>query len=169
MTNALELNVPDGLPFINFSRELDYPVSQVFHAYSDPDLIVQWLGPRGMKMEIEHYDFRSGGSYRYIHTGREGVPYTFSGIFHTVRDNEFAIQTFEFSGYPDVVSLEFMTLEPLDGGRTRISAHSVYPSMEARDGMAASGMEGGVAEGFDRLDELLAQLQEGALQGEGAP
>ena len=169
MTNALELNVPDGLPFINFSRELDYPVSQVFRAYQDPDLIVQWLGPRGMKMEIEHYDFRSGGSYRYIHTGPDGVPYTFSGIFHTVRENEFAIQTFEFSGYPDVVSIEFMTMEELDGGRTRISAHSVYPSMEARDGMAASGMEGGVSEGFERLDELLAQLQEGALQGEGAP
>ena len=155
MTNALELNVPDGLPFINFSRELDYPVSQVFRAYSDPDLIVQWLGPRGMKMEIEHYDFRTGGSYRYIHTGPEGVPYVFSGIFH--------------SGHPDVVSIEFMTMEALDGDRTRISAHSVYPSMDARDGMAASGMEGGVAEGFERLEELLAQLQEGALQGEGAP
>ena len=169
MTNALELNVPEGQPFINFSRELDYPVPQVFRAYADPDLLVHWLGPRGMKMEIDHYDYRTGGSYRYIHTGPDGVPYAFSGIFHTVRENEFAVQTFEFSGYPDVVSIEFMTLEQLDGDRTRISAHSVYPSIEARDGMAASGMESGVAEGFDRLDELLAQLQEGALQGEGAP
>lgn len=169
MTNALELNVPEGQPFINFSRELDYPVPQVFRAYADPDLLVHWLGPRGMKMEIDHYDYRTGGSYRYIHTGPDGVPYAFSGIFHTVRENEFAVQTFEFSGYPDVVSIEFMTLEQLDGDRTRISAHSVYPTMEARDGMAASGMEAGVAEGFDRLDELLAQLQEGALQGEGAP
>ena len=169
MTNALELNVPDGLPFINFSREVDYPVAQVFRAYAEPDLIVQWLGPRGMKMEIKHYDFRTGGSYSYIHTGPDGVPYEFRGIFHTVRENESAIQTFEFSGYPDVASLEFMTLEALDGDRTRITAHSVYPSMEARDGMAASGMEAGVAEGFDRMDELLAQLQEGAVQGEGAP
>ena len=168
MTNALELHVPDGLPFINFSREIDYPVAQVFRAYADPDLIVQWLGPRGMKMEIDHYDFRTGGSYRYIHTGPDGVPYEFRGIFHTVRENEAAIQTFEFSGYPDVTSLEFMTLESLDGDRTRVSAHSVYPSMEARDGMAASGMESGVAEGFDRLDELLAQLQPEALQGRGA-
>lgn len=169
MTNALELNVPEGVPFINFSREIDYPVAQVFTAYSDPDLLVQWLGPRGMKMDIDHYDFRSGGSYRYIHTGPDGVPYEFSGIFHTVRENEFAVQTFEFSGYPDVVSIEFLTLEQLDGDRTRVLTHAVYPTMEARDGMAASGMEGGVAEGFDRLDELLAQLQEGSLQGEGAP
>lgn len=169
MTNALELTVPDGLPFINFSREVDYPVAQVFRAYAEPDLVVQWLGPRGMKMEINHYDFRTGGSYSYIHTGPDGVPYEFRGIFHTVRENEAAIQTFEFSGYPDVASLEFMTLEALDGDRTRIRAHSVYPSLEARDGMVSSGMEGGVAEGFERLDELLAQLREGAVQGEGAP
>ncbi|MBP3043647.1 SRPBCC family protein [Arthrobacter jiangjiafuii] len=169
MTNALELNVPEGVPFINFSRELDFPVSQVFHAYADPELIVQWLGPRGMQMEVDHYDFHTGGSYRYIHTGPDGVPYAFSGIFHSVKEDESAIQTFEFSGYPDVVSIEFMTVEQLDGDRTRISVHAVYPSMEARDGMAASGMEGGVAEGFERLDELLAQLQEGSLQGEGAP
>ncbi|MFJ7749011.1 SRPBCC family protein [Arthrobacter sp. NPDC097144] len=168
MTNALELNVPDGLPFINFSREVDYPVASVFRAYAEPDLILQWLGPRGMKMEINHYDFRTGGSYSYIHTGPDGVPYEFRGIFHTVRENESAIQTFEFSGYPDVASLEFMTLVALDGDRTRISAHAVYPSMEARDGMAASGMEAGVAEGFDRMDELLAQLQPGAVQGRGA-
>ncbi|CEA09710.1 hypothetical protein BN1051_03082 [Arthrobacter saudimassiliensis] len=167
MTNALQLTVPEGLPFIDFSREVDYPVAQVFRAYADPDLLVQWLGPRGMKMEMDHYDFRSGGTYRYIHTGPDGVPYVFSGMFHTVRENEFAVQTFEFSGYPDVVSIEFMTLEELPGGRTRISAHSVYPSMEARDGMAASGMESGVAEGFDRMEELLAQLQPDALQGRG--
>ncbi|MCC3295948.1 SRPBCC family protein [Arthrobacter sp. zg-Y411] len=168
MTNALQLSVPDGVPFIDFSREVDYPVAQVFRAYAEPDLILQWLGPRGMKMEINHYDFRTGGSYSYIHTGPDGVPYEFRGIFHTVRENEAAIQTFEFSGYPDVTSLEFMTLTALDGGRTRITAHAVYPSMEARDGMAASGMEAGVAEGFDRMDELLAQLQPEPLQGRGA-
>ena len=165
MTNALQLTVPDGVPFIDFSREVEYPVAQVFRAYAEPDLILQWLGPRGM--EINHYDFRTGGSYSYIHTGPDGVPYEFRGIFHTVRENEAAIQTFEFSGYPDVTSLEFMTLEALDGDRTRITAHSVYPSMEARDGMAASGMEAGVAEGFDRMEELLAQLQPAPLQGRG--
>ena len=168
MTNALQLTVPEGLPFIDFSREIDYPVEQVFRAYADPDLLVQWLGPRGMSMSINHYDFRTGGTYSYIHTGPDGVPYVFSGMFHTVRENEFAVQTFEFSGYPDVVSTEFMTLEALPDGRTRVSAHSVYPSMEARDGMAASGMEAGVAEGFDRMDELLAQLQPDVLQGKGS-
>ena len=164
MTNALQLSVPDGVPFIDYSRELDFPVAEVFRAHRDPELIVQWLGPRGMKMEVDHYDFVTGGTYKYTHTGPEGIPYDFSGVFHTVRDNEFAIQTFEFSGYPDVVSIESQTFEDLGNGRTRLSGHAVYPTMEARDGMAASGMEEGLGEGYDRLEELL-----NAMSGAGTP
>ena len=155
MNNALHLTVPEGLPFIDYQREFDFPVGDVFRAHAEPDLIKEWLGPRGMRMEIDHYDFRPGGTYRYVHTGPDGVPYTFNGVFHTVRTNQFAVQTFEFGGYPDVVSLDFMAFEDLGGGRCRLNGHSVYPSLEARDGMAASGMEGGMTEGYERLDELL--------------
>lgn len=155
MSNELKITAPEGIPFIDTEREFDFPVADVFRAHKDPDLVVQWLGPRGMTMQMGHYDFRSGGSYSYLHTGPDGVPYEFSGVFHTVRENEFALQTFEFGGYPDVVSLEFMTFEDLGNGRTRLKGHSVYPSQEARDGMLQSGMEGGMTEGYERLDELL--------------
>lgn len=155
MSNPLKLFVPDGIPFIDFEREFDYPVEAVFEAHRDPEAIAQWLGPRSVTAEIHHYDFRTGGSYRYTHTGPDGVAYGFSGVFHTVRDNEFAIQTFEFDGYPDVVSMEFLTFGDLGNGRTKLSGHSVYPSQKARDGMAQSGMEYGMTEGYERLDELL--------------
>lgn len=155
MSNALKLSVPEGLPFIDYEREFDFPVADVFRAHKEPDLIIQWLGPRRMKMEINHYDFRTGGSYSYLHTGPDGGAYEFSGVFHTVRENDFAVQTFEFGGYPDVVSLEFMTFEDLGSGRSRIRGHSVYPTQVARDGMAQSGMESGMSEGYERLDELL--------------
>ncbi|MCC2661758.1 MAG: polyketide cyclase [Arthrobacter sp.] len=157
MSNALKLTVPDGVPFIDFEREFDFPVADVFRAHREPELITQWLGPRGTYVDIDHYDFRSGGSYLYNHTGPDGVAYSFNGIFHTVRENEFAIQTFEFSGYPDVVSIEFMNFEDLGGGRCRIRGHSVYPTQEARDGMAQSGMEAGMTDGYERLEELLAK------------
>ncbi|WP_426998361.1 SRPBCC family protein [Pseudarthrobacter sp. N5] len=156
MRNDLKLSVPDGVPYIDFEREFDFPVADVFRAHKEPDLITRWLGPRGTNVEIDHYDFRTGGSYLYRHTGPDGVAYDFSGIFHTVRENDFAIQTFEFSGYPDIVSTEFLTFEDLGGGRCKLIGHSMYPSQEARDGMAQSGMEGGISEGYDRLDELLA-------------
>lgn len=155
MSNPLKLSVPEGLPFIDTEREFDFPVEAVFAAHKDPELIAQWLGPRGMTAEIDHYDFRTGGGYRYTHVDPDGGRYTFSGVFHTVRENEFAIQTFEFHGYPDVVSIEFLTFEDLGGGRCKLTGHSVYPTQEARDGMAQSGMEGGMTEGYERLDELL--------------
>ena len=156
MSNALKLTVPEGLPFIDFERAFDFPVADVFRAHKEPDLLAQWLGPRRVTMDVDHYDFRTGGSYRYTHTGPDGVAHRFSGVFHTVRDNDFAIQTFEYGGYPDVVSIEFLTFQDLGGGRTRLTGHAVYPSMAARDGMAQSGMEGGLTEGYERLEELLA-------------
>ena len=164
MTNALTVTVPEGLPFIEFEREFDFPVADVFRAHKEPELVAQWLGPRRLGMEIDHYDFRTGGSYLYTHIGPDGAAYRFSGVFHTVRENDFAIQTFEFDGYPDVVSIEFLTFEDLGGGRTRLTAHAVYPSMEARDGMAQSGMEGGLSEAYERLEELLAGAVTGTPQ-----
>jgi uncharacterized protein YndB with AHSA1/START domain len=157
MSNALKLTVPDGVPFIDFVRDFDFPVGDVFRAHADPELVAGWLGPRDMTVQIDHYDFRTGGSYRYLHTGPDGIPYAFSGIFHTIRENDFAVQTFEFSGYPDVVSIEFLTFEDLGNGRSRLRAHCVYPTQQARDGMAESGMEPGLVECYEQLEELLAQ------------
>jgi uncharacterized protein YndB with AHSA1/START domain len=157
MSNALKLTVPEGQPYIDFERDFDFPVADVFRAHKEPGMVSQWLGPRAMKAEMDHYDFRTGGSYRYTHIGPDGSRYGFNGIFHTVRENDFAIQTFEYDGYPDVVSIEFLTFQDLGDGQCRLLGHSVYPTQEARDGMAQSGMEGGMTEGYERLDELLSK------------
>ncbi|MGJ4843216.1 SRPBCC family protein [Leifsonia sp. Le1] len=156
MSNAVTITAPDGLPYVDIEREFDYPVEKVFLAHKDPALIAQWLGPRGYEMDVEEYDYTTGGHYRYVHRDPNGGEYGFRGVFHVVRDNEFAIQTFEFEGFPDVVSIESVTFEPLDGGRTRVKAHAVYPTLEARDGMVASGQAKGVTEGYERLDAVLA-------------
>ena len=91
-----------------------------------------------------------------MHTNPEGESYGFNGTFHSVRENEFAIQTFEFEGYPDVVAIESITFEDLGDGRSRLRIHSVYPAVEARDGMVQSNMELGVREGYERLDAIVA-------------
>jgi len=158
MTNPVTITAPEGVPFIDISREFDAPVAAVFRAHAEPDLIKQWMGPNGYEMDIDHFDFTSGGGYRYIHRNPAGEEYAFNGVFHVVRDNDFAIQTFEFEGFPDVVSIESLTFEDLGGGRTRLRAHAVYPSLEARDGMIASNMEVGVTEGYERLDKVAASL-----------
>ncbi len=155
MSTPLNLSIPEGTPFIDFSREFDFPVAAVFEAHRDPALVAQWLGPNGMEMTIDHYDFRTAGSYKYTHSNETGS-YGFTGVFHTVRENEFAIQTFEFDGQPDVVAMDYMRFEALDRNRCRLVGHSVYPTIEARDGMAASGMEEGMSQGYQRLEALLS-------------
>ena len=156
MTNPLHVEAPEGVPFIDATREFDAPVEAVFRAHRDPDLVTRWLGPGKYKMDLGRWDFTSGGSWAYTHTGPDGDEYRFRGVFHTVRENEFAIQTFEFEGYPDVVAIESMTFEDLGDGRSRLRLHTTYPSVESRDGMVASGMESGMSEGYRRLDDVLA-------------
>ena len=158
MTNPVTITAPEGLPFIDIEREFDAPVAAVFRAHAEPDLIKQWLGPNGYEMDIEHFDFTSGGGYRYVHRNPEGQEFAFNGVFHVVRENDFAIQTFEFEGFPDVVSIESLTFAEVGNGRTRLRAHAVYPTLEARDGMIASNMEVGVVEGYERLDKVAASL-----------
>ena len=157
-TNALTVTAPEGVQYVDFVREFDAPVAAVFRAHAEPDLVKQWLGPDGYDVEIERFNFVTGGGYRYIHRAPDGEEYAFNGVFHVVRPNDFAIQTFEYEGFPDAVSIVSMRFEDLGNGRTRLVGHSVYPSQEARDGMVSSGMERGMTEGYNRLDQLLTTL-----------
>lgn len=154
MSNALKVTAPEGLPFVDFEREFDAPVSAVFNAHRDPALVAQWMGPDGYVSDMKEWDFRTGGAWHYVQHDPTGGDYEFRGTFHTVRENEFAIQTFEFLGFPDVVSIESMTFTDLGDGRTRLSGRAVYPTLEARDGMVSSGMERGMSEGYDRLERI---------------
>ena len=158
-TNAYqtEITADADLPLVRITREFDAPPERVFQAHTDPALFAQWIGPRGYEMTIDHFDCRTGGSYRYEHGNGDGETYAFRGCFHEVRPSELIVQTFTFEGFPDGVALERLVLEGLDGGtRTRLTATSLVDSFEARDAFLASGMESGVREGYEKLDELLA-------------
>ena len=145
---------PD-VPLVRITREFDAPPEKVFRAHTDPELLVRWLGPRGVEMRIDSFDCRTGGSYRYVHIS-DGEEYGFRGCFHEVRPAELIVQTFTFEGVPDGVALERLVLTDLGNGRTRLTATSLVDSFEGRDAFLASGMETGVREGYERLDELLA-------------
>jgi uncharacterized protein YndB with AHSA1/START domain len=159
--NKTLVTVEPGKQEVFITREFDAPRELVYKAHTDPKLYVQWLGPRGYEMILEKFEPYSGGSYHYIHKDKDGNEYSFRGAFHEIAP-ERMIQTFEFDGYPGHVSLDSMTLEELPGNRTRITVHSVFQSVSDRDGMVQSGMERGITEGYERLDEVLesiAQLQ----------
>jgi uncharacterized protein YndB with AHSA1/START domain len=154
-THETQIEADPQVPLVRIVREFDAPPEKVFRAHTDPELVVRWLGPRGLTMTIDTWDCRTGGSYRYVHE-RDGEEYGFRGTFHEVRPDELIVQTFTFEGFPDGVALEKLTLEDLGGGRTRLVATSLVDSFEGRDAFVASGMETGVVEGYERLDEVLA-------------
>ncbi len=146
-----------GIPQIISEREFDAPRELLFRAWTEPDLLKQWLGPRNLTMEIDRYDVRDGGTWRYVHRDDEGNEYAFHGVFHGDPSPEGMVQTFEYEGYPGHVSLDTLTFEERDG-KTIVRTNTVFQSVEARDGMMQSGMEYGVDDGYDRLDELIAKL-----------
>ncbi|MGD9961694.1 SRPBCC family protein [Nocardioides sp.] len=153
-----EITAPPDLPTITIVREFDAPRERVFRAYTDPELVARWLGPRDTTMRIDEWESVTGGHYRYAAERNGEVIASFYGSFHEVRPHERLVQTFTFDGYPDGVSLETMTFEELDGGRCRLVGLSVVDSMEVRDLIMSSGMDVGVNEGYQKLDELLASL-----------
>ena len=155
MSNATTITARPGEQVVDIERVLDAPLADVYRAYSEPELIAQWLGPHGYEMDVGRFDLRDGGEWAYVHRAPEGGEFAFRGSFHSVRPLESITQTFEYLGAPGHVSLESVTFEDL-GGSTRIRGHAVYQSVEDRDAMIASGMEHGVVEGFERLDSLLA-------------
>lgn len=158
ITTSMHLTAEPGTQLITFEREVAAPRDLVYRAYTEPELLVQWLGPRRLAMRVERFDLRHGGSWRYVHIDTDGTEYGFRGVFHGTPSPDRMTQTFEFDGAPGHVSLDTLVLVDL-GDRTLIRTSSVHQSVEARDAMLASGMEGGVVEGFERLDELLARLQ----------
>ena len=157
--NPTVITAEPGKQELFITREFDAPRELVFKAHTDPQLYVQWLGPRGYEMVLETFEPYSGGRYRYIHKDQDGNEYGFHGVFHEISE-ELMIQTFEFEGLPEKghVTLDTMRLEALPGDRTRITIQSVYQSVADRDGMIQSGMERGVNDGYERLDDLLAKM-----------
>jgi uncharacterized protein YndB with AHSA1/START domain len=110
-------------------------------------------------MKIEKFDNKSGGAYRFVHYDENGNEFGFNGVIHEVLEPERMIRTFEFEGLPERghVSLETAIFEALEGNRTKLKVQSVFKSVADRDGMINSGMEGGMNEGFEKLEKLLAK------------
>ncbi|WP_245617769.1 SRPBCC family protein [Methanobacterium arcticum] len=159
--NKTKITAEPGKQEIFIIREFNAPRELVFKAYTDPDLYVQWIGPRELETNLEIFESKNGGSWRYIQKDPEGNEFAFHGVNHEVKAPERIIGTFEFEGLPETghVILEKTIFETLTGGRTKMTSQSVFLTIEDRDGMLQSGMEEGVNDSYNRLDELLEKMQ----------
>jgi uncharacterized protein YndB with AHSA1/START domain len=143
---------------IHTERVFDAPRDRVFAAYTDPELISEWWGPRGTTTIVAEMDVRTGGRWRFVSRDSDGNEFAFRGAYREVTPPERIVQTFEFEPMAGHVSVDTATFEDLGDGRTRIKTVSIFHTTEERDGMLESGMEKGMGETYDRLEELLARL-----------
>ena len=161
MQNKTQIIAEQGKQELFIIREFDAPRGLVYKTFSEADLVTQWLGPKECKCEVEKHENKTHGSWRYLSVDQHGNKVGFNGVIHEVCPPERIIRTFEFEGLPEKghVSLEFLTLEVLPDNRTKIIIHVVFKSVMDRDGMVQSGMEKGVVESHQRLDELMEKLK----------
>jgi uncharacterized protein YndB with AHSA1/START domain len=159
--NRSKVRAEPGKQELFISREFDAPRELVFKAHTDPKLYAQWVGPRRLTTTITKFEPRSGGMWRYVSKDKDGNEYAFHGVNHEVLAPERLIDTFEFEGLQEKghVSLQTLKLEELPGARTRLTIQVVFQSVADRDGMLQVGMEEGLNESHDRLEELLEKMK----------
>ncbi len=160
----VKITAEPGKQELIITREFDAPRALVFRTFTDPDLYVQWIGPRGLTTTLETFEPRTGGSWRYVQRDQGGNEFAFHGVHHEVLPPERMIGTFEFEGLPETghALLQVARFGELPGNQTRLTSQSVFLSVEDRDGMMQTGMEEGINQSYERLDELLEELQKTA-------
>ncbi len=146
-----------GTQEVVVTRTFDVPRERRFKALNDPRLIPEWWGPRYLTTAVDKLEARPGGSWRFVQQGESGDQHAFHGVYHSVVAPETMVMTFEYEGEPGHVALQTITLEDL-GGKTLLREHSVFQSLDDRDGMVQAGMEVGVNDSMDRLAELMLKM-----------
>ena len=143
---------------ILITREFDAPRDLVYKAWTTPELIKRWwAGKRGEVTSVE-VDLRVGGSWRYVMVASEGgFEVGFHGEYREIVPNERLVSTEVFEGFPDSEALDTLTLTETDG-RTTLTVLVEHETKEHRDGHINSGMEGGMQESMDALEQVAISL-----------
>ncbi len=161
-----QIDAKDDRQEVFIQRQFNAPRELVFETFSNPELIIQWMGPAPLTTEVVKLDHCSHGSWRFIHRDPEGTVHGFHGVIHEVCIPERIIRTFEYENLPERghVSLETINFEDLPGERSQVLIQSVYRSVEDRDAHMSSGLEHGIQRSHDQLDQLLQRLVLGSAQ-----
>jgi uncharacterized protein YndB with AHSA1/START domain len=154
--NKAVLSTP-GEREILTERVFDARRERVWAAYTDPELIPRWWGLRGSETRVDQLELRPGGAWRFVESNSDGSEAAFRGIYREVTPIERLVYTFEYEGKPGHVLIDTVELEDR-GERTKLIVHSQFHSTEERDWMIEAGMERGLNEGYEQLDELFEAL-----------
>ncbi len=142
---------------ILISRIFDASPDRVFRAHADPNALAQWWGPQGYESRIDRWELRKGGAWQIVQRAPDGTEHPFRGVFKEVVPPKRLTWTFEYEPMAGHISSQTVAFEPEPGGKTKLTVRVLFDDQAERDGMLASGMEWGMRQGYERLDEVLAK------------
>lgn len=159
MKNTMTVTMPTDREIV-VTRQFDAPRELVWETMCNPAYLKRWVFcPTGWEMTECVDDARVGGTFRWVWSSPEGGM-TMSGEYREVEPPVRAVRTEKYVVAGQELGEQLVTLElAAQGDKTLLTINLSYPSKEARDGAAASGMEQGMAVGYDRLDEILASVE----------
>src|SRR6266567_8554640 len=146
-TGTLNVTTPSDREIV-MTRVFDAPRALVFDAFTRPELLKRWFGPRGWSLEVCEVDYRVGGGFRFVLSGPDGQKMGMRGVYREIEPPVRSVHMESFDDYPGESQVTAVFTE--QGGKTTLTATVLYPSQEIRDAVIKSGMEHGAAESYDR-------------------
>ena len=158
---TLKVTTPTDCEIV-LTRVFDAPRHLVFGAFSKPELLRRWFGPRGWSLVVCEVDLKVGGGFRFVLRGPDGKEMGMRGVYREIVPPERSVHMESYDDYPGESQVTAVFVE--QDGKTTLNATVLYPSREVRDAVIKSGMEHGAAESYDKLAELLASAEAGSME-----
>jgi uncharacterized protein YndB with AHSA1/START domain len=143
---------------ILITRELDAPRHLVWKAWTTPELVKRWWHANRGEVTIAEIDLRVGGKWRYVSVTEDGFEVAFHGEFREIVPNERLVSTEVYEGFPDAQAVDTLTLTEANG-RTTLTVLVQHSSKEHRDAHIESGMEAGMQDALDLLEQVALSLR----------
>ena len=153
-TGTLKVTTPSDREIV-LTRVFDAPRNLVYDAFTKPELLKRWFGPRGWSLVVCDVDLKVGGGFRFVMRGPDGKDMGMRGVYRELVPPDRSVHMESFDDYPGEAQVTTVFAE--QSGKTTMTATVLYHSKEVRDAVIQSGMEDGAAESYDKLAELLTQ------------
>ena len=154
MEQKTKVNAEDGKQELTITREFELPLELVFKAYTEPEIVEQWMGTKVLKLENKKH-----GSYQFETTDPKGNKYGFNGTIHEFSPNRKITRTFEFESTPFGIQLEVLVFEKLTDDTSKLSIHVIYESVEQRDQVLKMPFTQGINMAHNRLQDIVSKLK----------
>ena len=152
MEQKTKINAEDGRHDLTITREFDLPLELLFKAYTEPEIIEQWMGTKVLKLECKKH-----GSYQFETTDPKGNKHGFNGAIHAFVSEQKIIRTFEMENTAFGVQLEIYEFEPLTDETSKLNMHVIYESVAQRDEMLKLPFAQGINMAHNRIQNILCK------------